>query len=87
MNKEKQEIKDAFSREFSRKDKDRQTEQDELNLTRPDSGKDFKIEWDEVQQEDINKTELPVSPKNEPINKTKKKEFIIEWDEENDTLK
>lgn len=87
MNKEKQEIKEVFKREFSRKDQNRQSVQDEFNMTRPDSGKDFKIEWEEDPPENIKRTELPAKPKNQPEKKSGKKEFIIEWEQDNDTLR
>jgi hypothetical protein len=87
MNKEKQEIKEVFKREFSRKDQTRPSGQDEFKMTRPDSGKDFKIEWEEDPPENIKRTELPAKPKNQPEKKSGKKEFIIEWEQDNDTLR
>jgi hypothetical protein len=87
MTREKKEIKDAFRREFGLKNDTVQPDREDAGNTQPDKGKDFKIDWDEAQQENMNGTQKPANPKNEPVKKTSKKEFIIEWDEEKDTLK
>lgn len=87
MTKEKKEIKEAFRREFGLKNDTMQPGPEDEGNTLPDKGKDFKIDWDEAQQEDINGSQKPLNPKTEPVKKTDKKEFIIEWDEEKDTLR
>ncbi len=86
MKDEKQEIKNAFKKEFSKKDKGQTEVEDELN-EKPDAGKNFKIVWEEDQPEKINKPELPEDQKKLPDKKNNKQEFIIQWDEDQDTLK
>jgi hypothetical protein len=87
MTREKKEIKDAFRREFGLKSDTMQPGREDAGNMQPDKGKDFKIDWDEAEQENMKGTQKPANPKTEPVKKTDKKEFIIEWDEEKDTLK
>ncbi len=84
MKKEKQEIKDVFSREFGKKEKDNPEANDDYIISQPETGKDFKIEWDEEKPDNPGE---PKQPDEEPDKKPAKKEFIIEWDEEGDTLR
>jgi hypothetical protein len=84
---EKKEIKNAFKREFGSKENDRQYGSEEDFNTQPLNGKDFKIEWEQDEIEHVEKEELPLKTETQPEKKSGKKEFIIEWDEENDTLR
>jgi hypothetical protein len=84
---EKKEIKNAFKREFGSKENNLKSDSDEDLTSQPLNGKDFKIEWEEDETEKVKKEESPSKTKTQPEKKSGKKEFIIEWDEENDTLK
>jgi hypothetical protein len=88
MKKEKLELKDVFKKEFGETENKINAGNDDFENSLPDAGKNFKIEWDEEDSIDLKKkTSQPVKPQKEPDKKPDKKEFIIEWDEENDTLR
>jgi hypothetical protein len=87
MKEEKQEMKNAFMKEFGRKENGQVTEQDGFDNNKPDAGKNFKIEWDENQPPQAKQPDLQEIQKKQQEKKSTKKEFIIEWDEEKDTLK
>jgi hypothetical protein len=88
LKKEKQTMKDAFRREFSGQNELTGTiGQDGLTGTGTNKKKDFKIEWEEDQPDVSDKIELPGQQKKQMQNPPGKKEFIIEWDEGNDTIK
>lgn len=88
MKKEKLELKDVFKKEFGETENKINTGNDDFENSLPDAGKNFKIEWEEEDSTDpTKKTSQPVKPQKEPDKKPDKKEFIIEWDEENDTLR
>ncbi|MBM3435789.1 MAG: hypothetical protein FJY07_06185, partial [Bacteroidetes bacterium] len=84
---EQQDLKEAFQNEFGSRD---QSQKDDkiVNESKPAGakGKDFKIEWEEETEASAESSVIPgqqiVSPK-----KPAKKEFVIDWDEENDTIK
>ena len=82
---EGKELKDAFRKEF----KFLEGEDDsELILEEKDGQKDFLIEWEEDPTDSL--IEPPVKPEKRKKKPTKKKkeekDFIISWDEENDTI-
>ncbi|OQX79080.1 MAG: hypothetical protein B6D61_04165 [Bacteroidetes bacterium 4484_249] len=88
---QKEELKDAFRKEFIREDKKEETEKEYFE--KKDSGQaDFKIEWEE-DTADIIKDTAGIKYKSKKRKKqTIKKEggksdFIIEWDEDDDTIK
>ena len=88
LKKEREEIKEAFKKEFGKKEGT--SEPDDLNIIEENNNEqNFIIEWEEENVKDS--TELKTSDqKPKPSNKEKKqvsKEFIIVWDEENDTIK
>lgn len=88
MKKEKLEIKDVFKKEFGGSENKNQPGMDDFEDTQPEAGRNFKIEWDEEDSIDLKKkTSQPAKPQKEPDKKPGKKDFIIDWDEENDTLR
>jgi len=86
---ERNEIKEAFKKEFG--NKENKPEQNELNLIKEnDDGQNFIIEWEEDEQKNDSLNMKTPSQKPKPKKKENKEdsnEFIILWDEENDTIK
>lgn len=86
---ERNEIKEAFNKEFGKRENS--TETDELDLIEEtQSDQSFIIEWEEDEQKNDSLNMKTPSQKSKPKKKDKKQdsnEFIILWDEENDTIK
>ena len=90
LKKEKQEIKDAFKKEFQILDREKQeqTEEEEFFEAEDNNQIDFKIDWEEEEADTIKKQVPSKKKKKSPKKKTNdKKDFIILWDEEGDTIK
>jgi len=85
---ERNEIKEAFKKEFG--NWENTPEPDELDIIEENNNEqNFIIEWEEEKVKDsIDLKTSPQKPKpTKKENKQDSKEFIISWDEENDTIK
>ncbi|MCD4664320.1 MAG: DUF3971 domain-containing protein [Bacteroidales bacterium] len=88
---EKEELKEAFRKEFIRENKIEESEKEYFEIEDTNQP-DFKIEWDEdageFENDSIEKKVKPAQKKKPSGKKNSDKEdFIIVWDEENDTIK
>lgn len=83
IEKEKQNLKNVLTKEFGR-DKSNKKEEDSMQYIGK-SGKDFLIEWEE--NDSIQTTKDSIKGKAFIKDTSDKKDFIIIWEEENDTIK
>jgi hypothetical protein len=88
LKKEKVALKDILNKEFSGKEAVAgESDQQENSGITTLKEKNFKIEWDEAIKEDSVKSGFQKKSFDQNQKKSSKKEFIIEWDEENDSIK
>lgn len=85
LNKERETLKGAFRKEFGSKNKAGEQAADSM-LMEQESKKDFKIEWEETKPLPAESKPGKVQPGKQQKNQSKEKDFIILWDEENDTI-
>jgi len=83
LKKEKENLKVALKKEFGGNDKVKK-EDDIIFKQENNDSSDFIIDWEEMEQDTIEKIAIPEKKKSEikPSNKKEEKDFIIDWDEE-----
>ena len=86
LKKEQQTLKDIFRKEFSEKGQSTSETNEKALATGDEKGRQFKIEWDESTK-DEKLIDIPKSPKKKPGSKSSKNDFVIEWDEANDSIR
>lgn len=85
LKQEKENIKQALQDEFKIQPSDKEEEQP--LLIEEEGQKDFIIEWEKTKEDSVNKQSQEKAQKKVKKKKSNEKDFIIIWDEENDTIK
>jgi uncharacterized protein involved in outer membrane biogenesis len=90
LSREKEEFKAVISKEFKWLSKNQQTKVDQDSIKVPENtGSQFAIGWDEVKKETVTEKPKPqqTTEKKQKMPKEEKKDFIISWDEKQDTIR
>ncbi|MCD4790801.1 MAG: hypothetical protein K8R37_12450 [Bacteroidales bacterium] len=88
LKKEKETIKKVFRDEFKWLHKKDEEKQDDSIVIIENQQNDFIIEWEESKPDSVKSKVKPARKKKPPTeDKQENEDFIIIWDEENDTIK